>query len=1416
MKHLTTPTETASSNKDAFVFKILNDKSIASMLLDKMLTILDFTPKMSEVVNIMPHDKGRPLFHLTNRLNYHDFIQDIKNCIQNKIGIKKEVSNDSFEWFDMQVHVLQNGNVAITFIKLSDFRTVFERMKANKITSQALLEHTPDLVLRISTDGNFLDYLSSKYAVLANYHLPSDFLGKNVFDVFNFDTAQGFLKNIQKSITQRNASIVFDYTVTHNEQAKHFSTRIVPINANSIIAIIRNVPKTNQQNTVKNDTYFQSIFETMHLGMAIVLKEEQFIKVNRAMCELFGYTEEEFKYLSINDISAPEYWDFHKEKIQLLVEKKQDNLVVTKDYIRKNGEIFKGKTTVTAIRNSAGEVEYVIPIIEDISEEVRQKEQNAQTQKRFKQLFANSPLGMAVVDEQFRYLQVNEAMTTIFGYSEEEFLQRTAQDTSHPDDFPYCVEQVMRLVDESKEIVKLEKRYIRKNGEPFMVNLVVSKFCENGKMYFITTIEDIDEKARAQKMLIENERLQRTVLEGLEDSAVLLFDTKMRCFFAEGAELKRFGINKQDLEQKLFLEFDLSWIQTENVAFLVEKCRDAINGKPSVFDFEFQGFHYQINLKPLYYDNGEIRGCILNAHNTTRIKQVQNSISYIAESIVFESEQGFFDNLVSKIAEVLNVNFAFIGRYLPQTDKVKAISFKANGDFIRNYEYNLEGTPCREVVGKTYRSYPDKIQQLFPHDKDLQTFNINSYAGIPLFSSKGEPIGIFVVMDTKPFEDLDLVESILKIFASRAEAEIEQNTAYNALQDSEARFKAIFNNSFQMISLLDADGRILSSNKPSLDFVKEKEQDIVGKTMWEAFPALAEKAQFVSKAITNAQQGQFFRGTATFPRGKENEVTLDISFKPIFDTENKVKYIVAEARDISDFVQIKKESEHKERRFKHLIENSSDIISLLNAEGTILYKSNSIQQILGYDPESLFGKSAFELMHPDDIGQVAETFNNLVQQERSNETAEIEFRYKAKDGNWHWIQATASNLLHNPDIQAIVVNSRDISERKRTREALESSEAVFRNLYENSPIGVVMSTLDGRIIKANPAFCDMLGYSVAELEGRKIADFSFQDDMKLEKQMADKIWSRKINKFSIEKRYYRKDGSIIWGNLSISVIPNERNEIQHIIGMLEDITEKKNAALQLIEANNTLERKVEERTAALLESNEELSRFAYAASHDLKQPLRTISSFAKLLNRRYSNQLDDAAKEYIDFIVSGANNMNDLINSLLEYAKFSSNKETQFENHIFEDIVAVVKQNLHRQIRENKVTLIFGDLAQEVPMITVKMIQLLQNLISNAIKFRSKTRNSVIEIDLKDKGCEWLISIKDNGIGIAEQYLQEIFQLFRKLHNQTEYQGSGIGLATCKKIVEQHGGKIWVNSTEGEGSTFFFTVSKDYDAPLQP
>jgi light-regulated signal transduction histidine kinase (bacteriophytochrome) len=138
----------------------------------------------------------------------------------------------------------------------------------------------------------------------------------------------------------------------------------------------------------------------------------------------------------------------------------------------------------------------------------------------------------------------------------------------------------------------------------------------------------------------------------------------------------------------------------------------------------------------------------------------------------------------------------------------------------------------------------------------------------------------------------------------------------------------------------------------------------------------------------------------------------------------------------------------------------------------------------------------------------------------------------------------------------------------------------------------------------------------------------------------------------------------------------------------------------------------------------------------------------------------------------------------------------------------VVKQNLHRQIRENKVTLIFGDLAQEVPMITVKMIQLLQNLISNAIKFRSKTRNSVIEIDLKDKGCEWLISIKDNGIGIAEQYLQEIFQLFRKLHNQTEYQGSGIGLATCKKIVNSTVAKFGLIQPKEKAQPSFLRCQK--------
>ena len=249
--------------------------------------------------------------------------------------------------------------------------------------------------------------------------------------------------------------------------------------------------------------------------------------------------------------------------------------------------------------------------------------------------------------------------------------------------------------------------------------------------------------------------------------------------------------------------------------------------------------------------------------------------------------------------------------------------------------------------------------------------------------------------------------------------------------------------------------------------------------------------------------------------------------------------------------------------------------------------------------------------------------------------------------------------------------------------------------------------------------------------------------------------------------------------------------------------ELRESEAQLKEILDNLEEKVKERTEELARSNEELQQFAYVASHDLQEPLRMITSYLQLLQRRYQGKLDDKADKYIYFAVDGASRMQVLINDLLEFSRVTT-RANEPEPTDCEFILNQVLSGLELYIKENKAT-ISHDPLPEVMADNTQLAQVFQNLIANGIKFHSEEA-PIINIRAEKKAKEWVFSVQDNGIGIDPQYSEKIFEVFKRLHGKEEYPGTGIGLAVCKKIIERHGGRIWVESELGKGSTFYFTL----------
>lgn len=276
----------------------------------------------------------------------------------------------------------------------------------------------------------------------------------------------------------------------------------------------------------------------------------------------------------------------------------------------------------------------------------------------------------------------------------------------------------------------------------------------------------------------------------------------------------------------------------------------------------------------------------------------------------------------------------------------------------------------------------------------------------------------------------------------------------------------------------------------------------------------------------------------------------------------------------------------------------------------------------------------------------------------------------------------------------------------------------------------------------------------------------------------------------------------IWLLVNAEPLLCDNSEVKEVICSFSDITERKAVEEKL----TWLYQSLEVRAFELATTNADLERFVYVATHDLQEPLRLVSSFTQLLKKKYENHLDEQALEYINYAVEGATRMKKLILDLLVFSTFSSNKEEFAET----DLNAVLRETtctLSKELKDSEAELVIPELPA-IHANTTLVLQLFENLIGNALKYRSD-HNPKIEITCKEQEENFLFSVCDNGIGIDPEYSDKIFVLFKRLHNDNDtYEGTGVGLAICKKIVELHRGNIWVESEQGKGSTFYFTIAK--------
>jgi PAS domain S-box-containing protein len=1052
--------------------------------------------------------------------------------------------------------------------------------------------------------------------------------------------------------------------------------------------------------------------------------------------------------------------------------------------------------TLVPVKDQAGQVSGLIFSLFETTARKRAELDLQKNEERYRLLVEQTLDGIFVGDATGRCLDVNTAGCQMLGYSREELLELTVADVIAEEDVKRISSEITRLA--NGQVISSEWRVRRKNGS-FFIGEVLGRQLPDGRVQAI--LRDITGRKKAEEKLKESEERFRSVLNNSLD-VIYRFNLQTGRYEYMSPAIRQMGFEPEEMTSMTNEEIlsrvhpdDLEGLR-KDLAQLAEKGAGSCEYRFFNKDGLYRWWSNQLiitndeNGKPLYRD-GYVRDITERKKAEEALRRRTEEFQTVLDTTpvpIFMTHDPECHKITGNSAAQELVKLrpdANISKTAPAVERPSQWQEMRDGVPIDPEDLPLQ----RAARGEEVRGYE--------MDLVFEDGTVKSVVGnaMPIRDENGKSRGgVAILMEIT-----------------------ERKRAEEALRESQAKLQSAFASITEAIFIADAEGRLIEFNDEFVRYHRFKDREECSRTIadcpmyldvWFADGTPAPLEQW---AMPRALRGETASNVEYRLRRKETGETWwgSYNFGPLRDRDGNIKGAVVAGREITALKKAEEALRESENRMQQALKVSGSFTFEWNTTTDRVLRSESCSSILGLKGEEAIydiGQRFFQRIHPEDREQFIQLIKGMTPTKNSYTT---EYRVMGGDGKTVTLEEIGQATFDDSDkLKRLVGVTTDITKRKEAELLLYENEQRLNLALESGQMGTWEWDVQSNYALWNDREYRLLGLPVGS--GREPSDEFFRrvhpDDLaSLNQSLTDVI--KEGDDWYEEFRIIRPDREVRWLAAVGKIYRDFNGQAKHVIGLNYDITDRKLAEEALRKAHDELENRVQERTAELSATiaqlerlNQELQEFTFIASHDLQEPLRKIEIFGDMVQKRSASLLDPTSQDQLARLLRSTARMRQLLRDLLVFSRVATKTEP-FKPVDLEKTVREAIEILELRVKETgaeiRIDPIPGFEADES-----QIRQLFQNLIANAMKYRGRNapRIKISGREIDQKTCEILVA--DNGMGFDMRYAKDIFKPFERLHGRSAYEGTGMGLAICRKIVERHGGTIHAESEPGKGTTF--------------